>query len=481
MNNKVNTCFFYIYLLQNTIKALLFINNKTMHSVKTALDNFLKSCTCYDRKKETKYIKHQLSSQNNKKSVVKPESEPDSESEYESGSEYESESEHESQFRHLDSECPYPDSDIEYKKERKLDYQLRQHITINKDIVSILLKYVHASHDNALISPLNIQSVLAVIYYISEEPTDTALKAFFQNYSKTQIFNTFLTVNNMLKESPHVIKANYMIFSKNTPNKINKEYVDLVKEILTVSRADTCAELGNLFKSDTQNVFTIVDKNNSNHELGLESKYMTFPSFICFDSNWKNGFNTAYTSKSNFIGFNNISKTVDTMKMYEATHMYYADPVVRVLEMDCYDTNFAMGFILPTGLSKNFVLYTQLEIAYYVAQFEKKRIVEINIPKFQIIKKYSVKDFLQKQGLGELFDNCNLLKMTNSSKSKIIDVEQTVCINVSEGDYNNKNNIKPTVLSYSNNRNVQFIADRPFMYYVRHKNINIPIIVGIYQ
>ena len=96
---------------------------------------------------------------------------------------------------------------------------------------------------------------------------------------------------------------------------------------------------------------------------------------------------------------------------------------------------------------------------------------ELSLPKFKHTNQYFFKNLLESTGLN-IFDNCNLNEITNK-QLKINNIIQNCTFILTEGN-------KVNVQSHRSHNPLSFIADHPFIYYVKLANNNCIILTGLF-
>ena len=160
---------------------------------------------------------------------------------------------------------------------------------------------------------------------------------------------------------------------------------------------------------------------------------------------------------------------------------YYEDNVNQILEMDYYDNNFCMGFILPKN-SNNISLINNEQLQYYITQMKNKEINLIKIPRFKQETRYKIDNLFKKYGMKEIFSNADLSEIIPSFNFPIFitDIIHNTLIVVEE--YGVKvSSVSTIIQSFGHSNQItNFIANHPFLYYIRFKPENIILFVGQY-
>ena len=92
--------------------------------------------------------------------------------------------------------------------------------------------------------------------------------------------------------------------------------------------------------------------------------------------------------------------------------------------------------------------------------------------------RFKINNIFRKMGIGFIFDEIEIPSLVNTNKKlKINEYVHEVSIEVDEGVNENYQNND----GYKGSENLNFIADHPFIYYLRHKNSNIIMMMGVFK
>ena len=160
-------------------------------------------------------------------------------------------------------------------------------------------------------------------------------------------------------------------------------------------------------------------------------------------------------------------RNVPMMVSYNSSVAYFEDANNQVIEIPA-ENNLLIGFILPKQISVP--LIDGNYINSISDKFKTHTLEKICLPKFKHTNQYLLKNLLESTGLN-IFDNCNLNEITN--KTLIIkNIIQNCTFILSEG---NRSTIYHPIIN-----KISFIADHPFIYYVKLTNNNAIILTGLF-
>ena len=163
-------------------------------------------------------------------------------------------------------------------------------------------------------------------------------------------------------------------------------------------------------------------------------------------------------------------------------HMYFEDNMNQILELDYSDNKISMGIVLPKGRAK--LTITGDQFNYYISNLSEQTIDTIEIPKFQQQSRFKIDNLFKKMGMRELFTNADLSEITPSTGDLYIsDILHQVYINVDEQG-TEASGATVAIATWNsvpkNNNNPSFIANYPFIYYIRFKPTNTLLFIGSY-
>ena len=158
---------------------------------------------------------------------------------------------------------------------------------------------------------------------------------------------------------------------------------------------------------------------------------------------------------------------------------YYEDQNVQILEMLFEDRQYCMGFMLHNKHSA--MPSIQLEhLKTFIARMDTMVHVKVKIPKFTHRQNISMKQPLCTLGLRDIFDPlfCNLEKICHGAF--ISDITHEAIFTMEE-DCGNEPAGGVSISTFAQVKPKEFIADRPFIFYIRHISTNTILFIGDYH
>jgi len=203
---------------------------------------------------------------------------------------------------------------------------------------------------------------------------------------------------------------------------------------------------------------------NNCHCLGVNITYIK--------PNWKYKFNKEDTIPQQFKGLR--QRNVPLMRIFDKFVNYYEDNINQAVELDYSDGKYAVGFILPKE-----IVVPNINSKYInniIDNYKTTIVSTIAIPKFKHQNKFRLKSLLNKSGLSGIFEKLTIYELIDSNSLKLNDIIHNVTVILCEGTSTANNNNEKSGRGGMN----AFIADHPFMYYVRQKQSNTILLSGLF-
>jgi serine protease inhibitor len=211
---------------------------------------------------------------------------------------------------------------------------------------------------------------------------------------------------------------------------------------------------------------------NSNSDFDMIDKSMFNNSFIIncltFNSIWKYKFDQNLTDLKTFMG--SKQKLCLMMNMYNTQFYYTEDEKNQVIEIPYKDNNYVFGIILPKKQSTPECSEEQFN--KYFNKLKLEPIEYLSIPKFNERKNYKLNNIFKKLNINSIFENCNLSHIND--KITIDYVLHQINFSIDETGYK-----RPKIIN--NQKNIQFDANKIFLYYVRNLPLNKIMLTGIFS
>jgi len=311
------------------------------------------------------------------------------------------------------------------------------------------------------VSPFCLDSLLGCLYICSKQNTEKILSTYC-SFPKKEIVNDGLF--NIFSQSKNYM-TNILFFDPNI--KINPIYANYINKTTVLDKIN---DLNNKINKVNGWLGQTLGINNAIH-------YNHFVSDYQYDMI---GYNVVYIKPELNLLFHKKDtqmqlfktikqRTVPMMSSYNATVAYFEDSTHQMIEIAA-SNNLLIGFVLPKQIIVP--LIDNNYINKISENLKPQTLEELSLPKFKHTNQYYFKNLLESTGL-QIFNNCNLNEITNK-QLKINNIIQNCTFILTEGS-------KPNTQSHRTQSPISFIADHPFIYYVKLSNNNTIILTGLFM
>lgn len=328
------------------------------------------------------------------------------------------------------------------------------------------------------LSSFSILNPIVLLYRGSHNSTENEIKQALLFQSKDVTFESINKLTMKIFTAKNIIGSSLVL----TPStlQINDVFAQYAKNIgkivpINLSRPnDEILRINNMISNFTKSSI----KNFINHDskiINSNTNIMLLTSAY-YRGNWKIPFTKNNMTSYTFKGLNN-NKSVNMLRQTDIIHKYYEDNLNQIIEIDYDDNEFTFGIILPKTQGKLQVSHEMYE--YYVSQLKATNISNLAIPKFQQSSKFKIDNLFKNMGMIEMFMNADFSEITQSNDMLYVsDIIHQSVLTIEESNDNNYNYNNRISKNVSNART--FIADHPFIYYVRYIPFNIVVFNGYY-
>jgi serine protease inhibitor len=329
-----------------------------------------------------------------------------------------------------------------------------------------------------VISPFSVLNLMCILYRGSKGRTEAELKHFLKLPDKEYATNGLKKMVQDIYRSGSV----RMHISTYFPNifPLNQSFVNYMKSIGIVDNLDLNNlpyEVKRINQQISHNTGGTI-KNAVEQSMINQYTCMILVSTIYFYSKWRTPFDPKMTQIKNF--YSTQHKRVPMMHQDKTTHMYFEDNLNQILEMRYTDGQTTMGFILPKGNMQ--LNLTNEQFGYYISRLSSTKIDSVQIPKFQQQSKFKIDNLFKKMGMKELFTNADLSEITPTDELLYVsDILHQAFINVDEqGTEAGAVTAATVTYNVSSSKGPSFIANHPFIYYIRFVPTNSLLFIGTY-
>lgn len=201
---------------------------------------------------------------------------------------------------------------------------------------------------------------------------------------------------------------------------------------------------------------------------------------IYFKGTWCTRFDKAKTVKAPFYAGGAHPTEVYTMRETMKTGYAYAREIhTHVLNLPYTGLDYSMTILLPRrGAIES--LKRNLTLGAFAKALSRLRkvIVEVQLPRFKLEERYTLKDVLPKVGIREVFDatEADLSGVNGDRDLFVTDVVHKAVVEVNEEG--SEASAATSVIVTSRNLPLQFHADRPFLFFIRNTRTGDILFIG---
>ncbi len=346
--------------------------------------------------------------------------------------------------------------------------------------------YELANTSDYLLSPVSISTAIGMTYLGALGQTEEEIKKVFYYPEESQFLRGFSTLIGVLNDTgPNTtISMANKLWAGNGRIKLNSEFVRKNKEYfkselatLDFSNAQmTSQTINDWVAANTEDkILNLIDPS-----LITEDAVLILTNAIYFKSNWANKFDPKLSKKGSFKNDEKGNFTVDYM-IGNGDYKSFEDEYIEVIELPYAGEKFSFLIILPKTPMND--LENQLVVENYnewVSRMEKQRFELVQVPKFKSSSKLELKEMLTRLGMPSAFNGGNLDGM--GVATGIIELSAVVHQTFMEFNEEGTEAAAATGVVAITRSSLpapkRFIADRPFIYVLRHIESNSIIFIG---
>lgn len=324
---------------------------------------------------------------------------------------------------------------------------------------------------NSVYSPTSILFALSLIHLAAQGNTDKELtKLLGHKYTANELENLYGLFNNDI-----VKLSNALLLNKT--KKINKQYLDEIKNVVLISIDDfsntknIVNKVNNYIKTKTNGMIRDVIKEN---DIDV-STILVLINTIYFKANWLHRFSKSLTQKMQFNG----DKVQQIDMMYQKENFdYFENNDIQMLEMKYRNEDYCMGIILPKTNNKFKLTINKLN--EYTANLRNEK-VKIYIPKFTHKKNIQLVPILQKLGVNDLFNSNAKLDIAEYAYVSRIIHEAVVVVDEEGTEASAATVVIMKEMATMPREEIIFKANHSFAYYIVHKPTNTILFYGDFR
>ena len=191
---------------------------------------------------------------------------------------------------------------------------------------------------------------------------------------------------------------------------------------------------------------------------------------IYFKGKWADEFEAEYTEEAVFKTLNGETVTCQMMNKQDKYHLYQGNNI-KLLELPYQGNSFSMLVLLPDeGISISQIEkeLTLDRLNHHISIMTQSD-VRVSLPKFKFDSEYELKPILADMGMPIPFSNkADFTRMSSKPDLKIDEVFHKAFVEVSEEGTEAAAATAVVIVRKSVSIPVDFVANRPFMFFIRH-------------
>uniref|UniRef100_A0A1A8GER8 Leukocyte elastase inhibitor n=1 Tax=Nothobranchius korthausae TaxID=1143690 RepID=A0A1A8GER8_9TELE len=351
---------------------------------------------------------------------------------------------------------------------------------------------------NVFFSPLSISSALAMVMLGARGNTATQMSESLKTLDlRDDVHSGFAHLLSELNKSdaPYALSVANRLFGEQSYQFVQdyleetrKYYKAELQAMDFIHNTETARlNINSWVEKETQGkIKDILDQGAVN---GLTK--LVLVNAIYFKGNWNKQFNESATRDASFRINKNSSKQVKMMHQKSKFPLtYISEAACQVLEMPYKGKELSMLIFLPnniedstTGLEKlesvlsyeNFVEWTRPDMMDEVE-------VQVGLPRFKMEEKYDMKAVLMSMGMVDAFDTgkSDFSGMSPANDLFVSEVYHQAFVEVNEEGTEAAAATAAVMMLRCALRPAAFIADHPFLFFIRHNPSNSVLFAGRY-
>ncbi|XP_055689373.1 leukocyte elastase inhibitor A-like [Lutzomyia longipalpis] len=327
--------------------------------------------------------------------------------------------------------------------------------------------------ENIVIAPFFLQNLLTATLYGSRGKTSEELftALMYSGQNLTGIAVNFRDLNSSYRDTVSIAVANKLLIRE--PAQMDEQFPSDARRNFDISiqsfsnREKSCATVESVNKwvaeKTHQNVKECIRRGL---DFDASSDSIVLVNAAHFGAVWEHKF--AKQDQCTFWIDDNHSKNVDFMFLRTNLRFSHCTEIsAQILELDFADDDFAMVFVLPeqrTGIIRLIEQLPNINLMYAVAQLRRQD-VKVRMPRFKIDHGSRMREALLQLGVRDLFseETADVSGIVTDESFYVSEIIHRVSVAIADdGEEIPSNNT-------SSNAPQEFIADHPFLFFIKHK------------
>uniref|UniRef100_H0X0I8 Serpin domain-containing protein n=1 Tax=Otolemur garnettii TaxID=30611 RepID=H0X0I8_OTOGA len=349
---------------------------------------------------------------------------------------------------------------------------------------------------NIFISPFSISSVMAMIFLGTRGNTAAQLSKTLHFNTVEEIHSRFQSLHADINKSgaPYILKLANRLYGEKTYNFLT-EFLDSTQKMYGAELASVDFQNAYEDARKTINQWVKGQTEGKIPELLAEGVVdsmtkLVLVNAIYFKGNWQNRFTKKATANAPFRLNKKDTKTVKMMYQEKAFPFgYIEDLKTRVLELPYQGKELSMLILLPEYLIEEKTHMTFIEEQLTLEKLQEwtkhLKVTEVNVglPRFKLEDSYVLNNHLTRLGVEDLFNStkADLSGMSGARGLFVSKIVHKSFVEVNEKGTEAAAATAGVVAFCSSMSGKTFIADHPFLFFIRHNPSASILFMGRYS
>uniref|UniRef100_UPI00398EDFF3 leukocyte elastase inhibitor-like isoform X1 n=2 Tax=Pristiophorus japonicus TaxID=55135 RepID=UPI00398EDFF3 len=337
---------------------------------------------------------------------------------------------------------------------------------------------------NIFVSPLSISAALAMVYLGAKGSTATQMAKVLAFDDVPDLHSEFQTLQAAINKpnTNYLLKLANRLYGEKTYNFLSHFLESTLKyyqaELATVEFVNAPEEARQQINSWTEAQTEGKIKNLLAEGTVDGLTKLVLVNAIYFKGNWDKKFKEEHTRDGQFRINQNETKPVQMMRQKAKFNIAYIHKVATwILELPYIQSELSMIILLPdikddsSGLEnlQNQLTFDNL-MDWTNPDMMDNMEVNVELPKFKLEEKYDLKSTLTLMGMVDAFSDsqANFSGMTEKNDLVLSKVVHKSFVEVNEEGTEAAAATAPILLLRSARRTPDFVADHPFLFFIRH-------------
>uniref|UniRef100_A0A674IX39 Serpin domain-containing protein n=1 Tax=Terrapene triunguis TaxID=2587831 RepID=A0A674IX39_9SAUR len=355
------------------------------------------------------------------------------------------------------------------------------------------------TNTNILFSPWSISTTLATVYLGAKGNTaDQMAKVLHFNKvggagNSSNIHAGFQTLSSEINQPTknYLLKSVNQLYGEKSSlfNKVSEEYLQSIKKYYhTEPRAvdfmgaaeEVRREINSSVEHQTEGKIQALLPVNSVDSLTK----LVLVNALYFKGNWAKKFKDGLTKEQPFRMNKNTTKPVQMMFQREKFNWTYIKTVhTHIIELPYVNNDLSMLILLPDDISDD---TTERDLTYETlsrwtsSEMMEKTNVDVYLPRIKMEESYDLKSTLSSMGMRDAFsqDRADFRGMSEKNNLVLSNVFHKCFVEINEEGTEAAAASAASMTSRSLISAIQFAADHPFLFFIRHNKTKTILFFG---